>query len=83
MPSSLAGAAPRVVELDGGRQAWEYEGRLYPNIGLNAVAGRRRQDWSMDPAGFEEMRPGCDDIDARVADMDLAGIWASLCFPSW
>ena len=26
--------------------------------------------------------PGCFDIDARVADMDIAGIWASLCFPS-
>jgi len=82
MPSHLVDAAPRVVELEGGRQAWEYEGRLYPNVGLNAVAGRRREDWSMDPARFEEMRPGCYDIDARVADMDTAGIWASLCFPS-
>jgi len=82
MPAALAGSAPKVVELEGGRQAWEYEGRLYPNVGLNAVAGRRREDWSMDPARFEEMRPGCYDIDARVADMDVAGIWASLCFPS-
>jgi predicted TIM-barrel fold metal-dependent hydrolase len=82
MPSSLAASAPRVVELDGGKQAWEYEGRLYPNVGLNAVAGRRREDWSMDPARFEEMRPGCYDIDARVADMDTDGVWASLCFPS-
>jgi predicted TIM-barrel fold metal-dependent hydrolase len=82
MPSHLVDAAPRVVELEGGRQSWEYEGRLYPNIGLNAVAGRRREDWSMDPARFEEMRPGCYDIDARVADMDTDGVWASLCFPS-
>jgi predicted TIM-barrel fold metal-dependent hydrolase len=36
----------------------------------------------MDPARFEDMRPGCFDIDARVADMDINGIWASLCFPS-
>jgi predicted TIM-barrel fold metal-dependent hydrolase len=28
------------------------------------------------------MRPGCFDIHARIADMDTAGIWASLCFPS-
>jgi predicted TIM-barrel fold metal-dependent hydrolase len=28
------------------------------------------------------MRPGCYDIDARIRDMDIAGIWASLCFPS-
>jgi predicted TIM-barrel fold metal-dependent hydrolase len=82
MPAALAGGAPRIVEQDGGRQAWEYEGNLYPNVGLNAVAGRPREDWSMDPARFEDMRPGCYDIEARVADMDLAGIWAALCFPS-
>jgi len=82
MPAGLAATAPRIVELDGGQQAWEYEGRRYPNVGLNAVVGRPREDWSMDPARFEDMRPGCYDIDARVADMDLAGIWASLCFPS-
>ncbi|MHB8219314.1 MAG: amidohydrolase family protein [Acidimicrobiales bacterium] len=82
MPGSLDAGAPRIVELEGGQQAWEYEGQRYPNIGLNAVVGRPREDWSMDPARFEDMRPGCYDIDARVADMDLAGIWASLCFPS-
>jgi predicted TIM-barrel fold metal-dependent hydrolase len=36
----------------------------------------------MEPARFDEMRPGCWDIDARIRDMDLAGIDASLCFPS-
>ena len=28
------------------------------------------------------MRPGCYDIDARVHDMDINGVWASLNFPS-
>ena len=36
----------------------------------------------MDPSRFDEMRPGCFDIHARIADMDINGIWASLCFPS-
>jgi predicted TIM-barrel fold metal-dependent hydrolase len=36
----------------------------------------------MEPARFEDMRPGCFDIGARIADMDLNGVWASLCFPS-
>jgi predicted TIM-barrel fold metal-dependent hydrolase len=36
----------------------------------------------MEPARFEDMRPGCFDIGARVGDMDLNGVWASLCFPS-
>jgi predicted TIM-barrel fold metal-dependent hydrolase len=82
MPAHLVERAPKIVELENGQQAWEYEGRLYPNVGLNAVVGRPREDWSMDPARFSEMRPGCYDIDARVADMDLNGVWASLCFPS-
>jgi predicted TIM-barrel fold metal-dependent hydrolase len=36
----------------------------------------------MEPANFDEMRRGCWDIDARIADMDQAGIAASVCFPS-
>jgi predicted TIM-barrel fold metal-dependent hydrolase len=82
MPSALAERAPRIVELENGQEAWTYEDRLYPNVGLNAVVGRPREEWSMEPARFSEMRPGCYDIEARVADMDRGGIWAALCFPS-
>ena len=82
LPSSFAEIAPRVVEDDDGTQAWLFEGNRYPNIGLNAVVGRPKDQWDMEPARFDEMRKGCWDSDARVADMDLAGIWASLCFPS-
>ncbi|HVX18480.1 MAG TPA: amidohydrolase family protein [Acidimicrobiales bacterium] len=82
MPASLADRAPAVHEADDGTQYWQFDGQQYPNVGLNAVVGRPRDQWSMDPARFDEMRPGCFDIDARVADMDQAGIWASVCFPS-
>ena len=82
MPKALADRAPRVVEFEDGRQAWEYEGNLYANVGLNAVAGRPRDEWSMEPARFDEMRPGCYDIHERVKDMDAGGIWSSVCFPS-
>jgi len=82
MPARLADRAPRVVELPNGRQVWTFEDRIYPNVGLNAVIGRPRHEWSMDPANFDEMRRGCWDIDARIADMDAAGIAASVCFPS-
>ena len=82
LPAALAPAAPRVMEQQDGTQSWVFEGNLYPNVGLNAVVGRPRAEWSMEPARFDEMRPGCFDIDARILDMDRAGIWASLCFPS-
>lgn len=81
LPASLAEGAPRVIEVDG-EQQWEFEGRRYPNIGLNAVVGRPDDQWNMEPVRFDQMRPGCFDPVARLADMDLAGIWASLNFPS-
>ena len=37
---------------------------------------------ALEPFRFDQMRPGCYDIDARIADMDLNGIWASMNFPS-
>jgi predicted TIM-barrel fold metal-dependent hydrolase len=82
MPAALVERAPKVVTFPNGRQVWEYEGGIYPNIGLNAVIGRPKDEWSMEPANFDEMRRGCWDISARIADMDQAGIAASVCFPS-
>ena len=78
MPAHLEDAAPKVVTLDDGRETWVYEDGFYPQVGLNAVAGRPKAEWSMEPARFDEMRRGCYDIEARVADMDLDGIYASL-----
>jgi predicted TIM-barrel fold metal-dependent hydrolase len=37
----------------------------------------------MEPTRFDEMRRGAWDIDHRIADMDLNGIYASLNFPSF
>ena len=82
MPAALADRAPQIVERDDGRQVWRLRGRRLPEH--RAQRGRRpAQGRVVDGAGrFDEMRRGCWDIDARIADMDLAGIWASLCFPS-
>jgi predicted TIM-barrel fold metal-dependent hydrolase len=82
MPASMLDRAPRVIENERGQEMWLYEDMLYPQIGLNAVSGRPKDQWNTEPARFDEMRKGCWDIDARVADMDLDGVWASLCFPS-
>ncbi|MGH3088759.1 MAG: amidohydrolase family protein, partial [Rubrobacteraceae bacterium] len=69
--------APRLAEV------WNYEGRIYPNIGLNAVAGKKPQDYGMEPTRYSDMLPGCYDIKARVADMDIDGVQAAMCFPSF
>ena len=82
LPASLADRAPRIVETGAGHQVWEFEGGRYTQVGMNAVAGRRPDTVRVEPFRFEQMRPGCFDVDARVADMDLNGVWASLNFPS-
>jgi predicted TIM-barrel fold metal-dependent hydrolase len=49
---------------------------------MNAVAGRRPETVKFEPFRFDEMRPGCYDVDARVRDMDINGVWAAVNFPS-
>jgi predicted TIM-barrel fold metal-dependent hydrolase len=83
LPSKFQDRAPRVIETDDGNEAWEFEGRTYTQVGINAVAGRRPDpSGQTEPFRFDEMRRGCWDIDARVHDMDINGVWASLNFPS-
>ncbi|GAA0616285.1 amidohydrolase family protein [Sporichthya brevicatena] len=88
LPAKWAELAPHIVEVpreSGGppSQVWEYQGRRYPQIGLNAVAGKDPSEWNIDPARFDEMLPGCYDPKQRLADMDLDGVQAALCFPSF
>jgi hypothetical protein len=61
---------------------WEFDGKRYSQVGMNAVAGRRPETVTLEPFRFEDMRRGCWDIDARIADMDINGVWASVNFPS-
>lgn len=81
LPSHLQDRAPRITDADG-REIWEFDGQRHTQVGMNAVAGRRRDTRHFEPARFSEMRPGCYDVDERVRDMDIAGIWASVNFPS-
>ena len=73
--------APRIEERNGA-QVWVFEGKVSPNIGLAATVGRPREELGLEPNRFEQMRRGCYDVDARVADMDANGTFASLCFPT-
>lgn len=82
MPSHLEDRAPRLIE-DDGAHVWIYDGQRIPNIGFNAVVGRPIDEYSFEPARLEHMRKGAWNVDARVADMDLNGVYASVCFPSF
>ena len=82
LPKDLRERGPQLIETPDGHQVWQFEGEVYTQVGMNAVAGRRPDTVKLEPFRFDQMRPGCYDVDARVADMDLAGIWAMLNFPS-
>lgn len=83
MPAKWRDRAPRVVRQDDGSDVWTFEGSVIPNIGLNAVAGRPREEYGIEPTAFDEMRPGCWDVHERVKDMDAGGVLGSMCFPSF
>ncbi|MCU1397756.1 MAG: amidohydrolase [Acidimicrobiales bacterium] len=83
IPEKYRAAAPKVVRKSNGSDVWVFSGQEIPNIGLNAVAGRPREEYGIEPTAFDEMRPGCWDIDERIKDMNGGGLLGSMCFPSF
>jgi predicted TIM-barrel fold metal-dependent hydrolase len=83
VPERYRDQAPRVVTDDQGFQQWWYGDHEGRNLGLNAVAGKPREMFNVNPARFDEMRPGCFDVHERVRDMSAGGTLASLNFPNW
>ncbi len=82
IPAKYRDDAPRMVAGDDG-EVWVYDGKRIPTSGLSAAAGRKKEEFSPKPLSYSDMRPGCYDSVARLADMDKAGILASMCFPSF
>ena len=82
LSAAAAERAPYVTKLPDGRDAWMFEGNPMPNVGLNAVAGRVPEEYGLDATSFDQMRPGCYDIDERIRDMNANGVLGSMNFPS-
>jgi predicted TIM-barrel fold metal-dependent hydrolase len=82
LPANRRDAGPNQVLVDG-KIEWTYEDRIFRTTGLFAGAGKRTEEFSHEPIGYEDMRPGCYDPIARLADMDRDGVLASLNFPSF
>jgi predicted TIM-barrel fold metal-dependent hydrolase len=82
MPAALKERCPQVIETEAGME-WTFDGHRSSTIGLNAVAGKPWEERNIDPARYEDMRRGCYDVHARVADMDIDGVQAQLCFPDF
>ncbi|MBN2624989.1 MAG: hypothetical protein JXA83_16540, partial [Acidimicrobiales bacterium] len=48
--------APRVHRKRDGSDVWVFNGQKIPNVGLNAVAGRPKEEYGIEPTAFDEMR---------------------------
>jgi predicted TIM-barrel fold metal-dependent hydrolase len=81
LPERYRDAGPHVVE-DAGREYWEYEGRRNDTMGLNAVAGKPREEWGLEPIRFTDMIPSCFDPTLRAEVLRSQGIFASVNFPT-
>jgi predicted TIM-barrel fold metal-dependent hydrolase len=82
LPQRWREAGPRIVR-DGDSEFWRYEDRQIVTTGLNAVAGKKREEFTPEPITYEDMRPGCYEPAARVADMNQGFVLSSLLFPSF
>ena len=82
LPAKYADIAPKLIRKDDGTDVWRFQTIEVPNIGLNAVAGRPKEEYGIDPTSFEEIRSGCYNVADRVMDMNANGTLGSLNFPS-
>ena len=62
---------------------WFYEDQQYSVKRLIAAAGYPADEIGFDGITFDEMRPGCWQPQARIDDMTMNHVEASLCFPNY
>src|ERR1700712_1159187 len=75
-------SAPKLRVKEDGTNFWEYQGMKMASVALNAVVGRPREEYGMEPTSLDQLRKGCYNVHARIDDMDVNGIAASMNFSS-
>ncbi len=75
--------APKLKTKKAGNNYWDYQGKKTQSVALNAVTGRIREEYGMEPTNLDQLRKGCWDVDARIDDMNVNGVAGSLNFPSF
>ena len=83
LPKKYEHKAPRMTTRADGASVWMYEGHEIETFAVNAVAGRPQEEWGFEPQSYDDLRPGCYDVHARVKDMSANGVWAALNFSTF
>ena len=82
VPAKLKARAPRVESSDYG-DIWIFdEGKAKQPVGFTVAAGLSYLDYKPYGRHYDEIRPGTYDPEARLADMELDGIYAQVLYPS-
>ena len=77
LPAQWRDRAPVIEKTDDG-EVQVFEGRRSPILGINAMAGKKSEDFSWNLRRLDDQRAGGFDPDARLADMDLDHISAEV-----
>ncbi len=83
LPAAYLDRAPKLVRREDGSDVWVFGEAVIENAALNAVAGRPKEEYGLEPQSLDEVRPGCYEVGERVKDMDAGGVLASMNFPSF
>ena len=62
---------------------WVFEDLVYIHKRHVAAVGYSRDEMTMTPMTYDEMRPGCYEVGARISDMTMNHVEKSLCFPTF
>ena len=82
VPTKYKDRAPKVVHRDDG-DYWSFnDGESVRPVGLTATAGLSFLDFAPVGVSYESMRPGSFDTKARLADMDIDGMYLQVLYPS-
>lgn len=86
LPRHLQDRAPKLVDAPGYGEQWVFEGETRILSRNCAVAGIPKEEWApstgTDLVRLEDVRAGCYDPVARLADMDADGVIAAVCSSS-
>ena len=83
LPAKFKERGPRSVRDDEGRDVWMFEGTPRFNGGLGAVAGKPASSTAPIRSATARCCPGATTSRQRLQDMDVDGIHAELCFPTF
>ena len=76
--------APRLVRKNDGTDVWVFEGQQLDEHRAELPSwARPPEEYGVEPTSFDQLRPGCYDVDERIRDMNVNGVLASMCFPSF